>query len=151
MLHTTAHATAKDITEGKTTPEEKLANDTVDHFAKLGARQHGALDHFADEAEAAKQLIHIGDLMSICSIKFWECPREQWKYKGRICFRGDATKDASGAAAVFQELTASPTSIQSADANIAYGMLPGQCSETSDAPKAYCQSLLKSKAPTWVG
>ena len=29
-------------------------------------------------------------------------------------------------------------------------MLPGNASETSDAPKAYCQSLLGSKAPTWV-
>ena len=102
------------------------------------------------KAKADRQEIHIGDLMSICSIKFFECPREQWKYKGRICFRGDSVKDATGAAAVFQELTASPTSIQSANANIAFGLLPGHRSETSDAPKAYCQSLLKARAPTWV-
>ena len=107
-------------------------------------------DQLLAEARQKGTEIHVGDLMSICSIKFFECPREQWKYKGRICFRGDSVKDATGAAAVFQELSASPTSIQTANANIAYGLLPGHSSQTSDAPKAYCQSLLKGRAPTWV-
>ena len=47
-------------------------------------------------------------------------------------------------------MQANPTSIQTANANIAYGLIPGNESQTSDAPKAYCQSLLKGRAPTWV-
>ena len=88
--------------------------------------------------------------MTICSIKFFECDPSMWKYKGRIVFRGDAVKDQDGAAAVFQELSASPTSIQDANAAIAYGMLPGHKITVADAIRAYIQSLLKSKHKTWV-
>jgi len=94
--------------------------------------------------------IHCGDLMAICSIKFWERDAEFHKYKGRICFRGDSVKDQYGAAAVFQELSASPTTVQAANSNIAYGMLPGNKSTQSDAIRAYVQSLLKGKCQTWV-
>ena len=37
--------------------------------------------------------------------------KELWKWKGRLCFRGDIVKDADGAWAVFQELSASPIAI----------------------------------------
>ena len=88
--------------------------------------------------------------MSICSIKFWECDPRKHKYKGRICFRGDSVKDQDGAAAVFQELTASPTTVQSANSNIAYGCLEGNETQQADAVRAYVQALLKSKHATWV-
>jgi len=94
--------------------------------------------------------IHCGDLMAICSIKFWERDAEFHKYKGRICFRGDSVKDQYGSAAVFQELSASPTTVQAANSNIAYGMLPGHKTTQSDAIRAYVQSLLKGKCQTWV-
>ena len=94
--------------------------------------------------------IHVGDLMAICSIKFWERNAEFHKYKGRICFRGDSVKDQYGAAAVFQELTASPATVQAANSNIAYGLLPGHCTTQSDAIRAYVQSLLHSKCKTYV-
>jgi len=94
--------------------------------------------------------IHCGDLMAICSIKFWERNAEFHKYKGRICFRGDSVKDQYGSAAVFQELSASPTTVQAANSNIAYGMLPGHKTTQSDAIRAYVQSLLKGKCQTWV-
>ena len=71
-------------------------------------------------------------------------------YRGRITFRGDNTKDEEGAYAIFQELSASPTSIQDANCSIAYGLLPGHSSSTADAVKAYIQALLRSKHPTWV-
>jgi hypothetical protein len=94
--------------------------------------------------------IHLGDLMAICSIKFWERAAEFHKYKGRICFRGDSVKDQYGSAAVFQELTASPATVQAANSNIAYGLLPGHCTTQSDAIRAYVQSLLHSKHKTYV-
>ena len=71
-------------------------------------------------------------------------------YRGRITFRGDDTRDEFGAAAVFQELSASPTSIQDTNCSIAYGLLPGHKTTTADAVKAYIQAPLRTKHPTWV-
>jgi len=101
-------------------------------------------------AKKKGERIHLGDLLTLCSIKFAERTPEFWKYKGRICFRGDNVKDETGAAAVFQDLSASPTAIQAVNANIAYGCFPGHKSTTCDAVRAYVQSLLKSKYKTWV-
>ena len=92
----------------------------------------------------------IGDLLVIGSIQFFERAKLLWKYKGCICYRGDAAKDQNGAYAIYQELKASPTSIHSANANLAYGMLPGNATIQADAVRAYVQSVLKAKHDTWV-
>ena len=88
--------------------------------------------------------------MSICSVKFWEKATEFHKHKGRICFRGDNVKDEHGAVAVFQEMSATPTTIQSANSNLAYGCLPGHKTTQADAVRAYVQAVLKGVYPTWV-
>ena len=55
-----------------------------------------------------------------------------------------------GAAALYQELAASPTSVTTTNSTIAYGTLPGHSITTSDAAKAYVQAHLMSEHPTWV-
>ena len=65
-------------------------------------------------------------------------------------YRGDITKDEFGSQAIFQELSASPTSIQAANMCLAYGLVAGHSTTLADAVKAYVQSLLKSKYPTWI-
>ena len=102
------------------------------------------------KARATGQKVHYGDLNPICSIKYFELSPDKHVYRGRITFRGDNTKDEEGAYAIFQELSASPTSIQDANCSIAYGLLPGHSSSTADAVKAYIKALLRSKHPTWV-
>ena len=102
------------------------------------------------KSKNSQQKIHYGDVLTLCSIKFAEMKEEHWKYKGRICFRGDNTKDEYGAPAVFQELSSSPTTVQTANANIAYGLFDGHRSTSSDAQRAYVQADLKSKYPTYV-
>ena len=94
--------------------------------------------------------IHMGQLMSICSEKFAEMAEHLRVLKGRIVFRGDIVKDQEGAAAVFQDLAANPTSIAGINNNLAYGLIPGHKTTTADAVKAYVQSLLESKCATWV-
>ena len=101
-------------------------------------------------AKDTRERIHLGDLLTMCLIKFFERDEEFWKLKGRICFRGDTVKDEDGAVAVFQEISANPTAIQGVNANIAYGCFPGHSSSVADAIRAYVQSLLKSKHKTWV-
>ena len=54
--------------------------------------------------------VHLGDLLTTCTIKHWENVSLH-KYKGRICFRGDIVKDEDGAPAIFQDLSSNPTSI----------------------------------------
>ena len=94
--------------------------------------------------------IHMGNLLTICSIKFAERASEHWRYKGRICFRGDDVKDEYGAPAIFQQLSASPTTVHAANSTVAYGTLPDNETEVSDAIRAYIQSVLGSKYETWV-
>jgi hypothetical protein len=70
--------------------------------------------------------------------------------KGRIVYRGNCAKDEHGAAAVYQELGANPTSVQGLSACLAYASLPGHSSSAADAVKAYVQALLSSKYMTWI-
>ena len=71
------------------------------------------------------ETIHMGDLMSIASVKKAEGPEEDQVYKGRVCFRGDNVKDQEGATAIFQEMSSCPTTIHTTNSNVAYGILPG--------------------------
>ena len=102
------------------------------------------------EAKRTGVSVHFGQLMTIASIKFWELAQHLQKMKGRIVYRGDCAKDEHGAAAVYQELGANPTSVQGLNACLAYGSLPGNCSSAADAVKAYVQALLSSKYKTWI-
>ena len=63
---------------------------------------------------------------------------------------GDRAKDQHGQAAVYQELSSSPTGIFDVNASIAWGCCPGNTTTAADAIKAYVQSLLKSKNDTYV-
>ena len=108
---------------------------------------------FADVQAQARRTgtkVHFGKLMSIASIRFWELAKHLPKVKGRIVYRGDCAKDEEGAAAVYRELGANPTSVQGLNACLACGSLPGNQSSAADAIKAYVQALLKSKYQTWI-
>ena len=107
-------------------------------------------DLLARASKPGAEKIHYADLLTLCSITFAEKSSEHWKYKGRICYRGDNVRDQDGANAVFQELSASPTSIHTANSVIAYGMMPGHVVTSSDAIRAYIQSRLKGKHKTYV-
>ena len=102
------------------------------------------------EAKRTGVSVHFGQLMTIASIKFYELAQHLQKMKGRIVYRGDCAKDEHGAAAVYQELGANPTSVQGLNACLAYGSLPGNSSSAADAVKAYVQALLSSKYKTWI-
>jgi len=102
------------------------------------------------QSRAEGSTIHVGELMTLCSIKYWEMEESARRYKGRIVFRGDSTKDQNGSAAIFQELGSHPTTVQDINSNLAYGAIKGHKTSVADAIRAYVQSTLKSKHPTWV-
>ena len=88
--------------------------------------------------------------MVIVSIKGFEKPSSEWIVKARIVFRGDAVKDENQAA-VFDDIAASAsTSLGGLDLIVAYELLDGNETSTSDCIKAYVQSLLNSSEPTYV-
>jgi hypothetical protein len=107
-------------------------------------------DDVVAEARANKDKTHIGSLMTICSEKFAELEEQFRVLKGRVVYRGDSAKDEEGAAAIYQNLSASPTSIRGMNANIAYGRVPGHKTTSADAVKAYVQAVLNARHPTWV-
>ena len=102
------------------------------------------------EARNTQTKTHIGSLMTICSEKFAELEEQFRVLKGRVVYRGDNAKDEQGALAVYQNLSASPTSVRGMNANVAYGRVPGHKTTSADAVKAYVQAVLDSKCPTWV-
>jgi hypothetical protein len=107
-------------------------------------------DDVVAEARANREKTHIGSLMTICSEKFAELEEQFRVLKGRVVYRGDSAKDEEGAAAIYQNLSASPTSIRGMNANIAYGRVPGHKTTSADAVKAYVQAVLNARHPTWV-
>ena len=107
-------------------------------------------DVLRTSARASKKTVHFGQLMTICSVKYWEKPETFHKYKGRVCFRGDCVKDEHGHAAVFNELSSSPTNVPDTNSTIAYGLCPGHKVSCADAVRAYIQSELGTKTETWV-
>ena len=102
---------------------------------------------FKGKARRSGMSTYLGSLMSICSIKFAELAKHLQIYKGRLLYRRDYAKDEWGAAALHQELAASPTSVTTTDSTIAYGTLPGHSITTADAAKAYVQAHLKPSIP----
>ena len=131
----------------------KAVQDEARGLEAAGTWDLESVREYADvKAEAQKSgiSVHFGQLMSIASIKFWELAKHLQKTKGRIVYRGDCAKDENGAAAVYQELGANPTSVQGLNACIAYGSAPGHICTAADAVKAYVQAFLKSKHKTWI-
>lgn len=92
-----------------------------------------------------------GTITACVSIKGYEKPRTEWIVKARIVFRGDAVKDESNQAAIFDDLAASaPTTLSGLNLVIAFGLQENHKTSTSDAVKAYVQSTLSSSQQTYV-
>ena len=94
--------------------------------------------------------VHIGEGLGICSIKHHEMPEAMQKWKGRFCYRAPTVRDEGGALAIFQEMSSRPTTIVSVNVAIAYGCLKGHSVTAADAVKAYVQSDLNAKHPTFI-
>ena len=102
-----------------------------------------------EELMRSKTPLNIGRVMTILSIKHWETP-ELRKLKARIVFRGDDIRDENNNLAVLQELKVNPSGLTGINFNLAYGALKGHKTTQSDVVRAYTQSYLQTKVPTWV-
>lgn len=87
--------------------------------------------------------------MTILSVKCWETPALR-NLKARIVFRGDDIRDNDGNLAVLLESKVNPTGMAGINANLAYGALENNKTTQSDVARAYLQSTLGTKVPTYV-
>ena len=72
------------------------------------------------------------------------------KLKARIVFRGDDIRDGDGNLAVLLESKVNPAGISAINANLAFGSLLNNKTTQSDVVRAYLQSTLGTKVPTFV-
>lgn len=105
-------------------------------------------DDLLERCKRNKEHINIASLMTILSIKHFEIP-ELRKLKARIVFRGDQVY-TDNALAVLREAKVTPTGMTGVNINLAFGALPYHETWQSDVIKAYTQSYLGTKVPTWV-
>ena len=87
----------------------------------------------------------MGRIFDLCVEKGSELPKghKARYFKGRVVYQGNQVKDEYGQAAIFNELSSSPSSMEASKAADAFGMHPGADCQLSDAEQAYTQSKLK--------
>ena len=69
------------------------------------------LSDLRSTARREQRKVKIAELLTLCGIKFHELPQQQWKYEGRICYRGDNIFDAHGNHVLFDETATTPMSL----------------------------------------
>ena len=95
--------------------------------------------------------VHIAPIFDICVEKNSELAEDnpQRKYKGRVVLGGNNVKDQNWEAAMFQEMSSCPATMEAAKAADCYGLMPGHDVMQADADMAYTQALLGG-TPCWV-
>ena len=65
------------------------------------------------ECRASGRKVQIAELLTLCGVKHFELHPTQHKYKGRVVFRGDQVRDASGNLVLFgsEETATTPTGL----------------------------------------
>jgi len=103
------------------------------------------------EARADNRKQHVGRIFEICVEKNSELAVDDpsRKYKGRVVFQGNQAKDENWEAAMFQELSSCPATMEAGKAADCFGMMPGHDLQQGDAVQSYTQSRLGG-VETWI-
>ena len=83
----------KNLSRAEWTRDERGLKAVQDEAA--GRRANGTCDdnsvatltNLKAQAKATGVQLKIASRLTLCGIKYWECPSDQWKYKGRIVYR----------------------------------------------------------------
>ena len=110
------------------------------------------LSDLRSAARREQRKVKIAELLTLCGIKFFELPQQQWKYKGRICYRGDSIFDAHGNHVLFEETATTPTSLVALNLALFFGCRDGNQVSLADAVQAFLQADLSEagEPDTWV-
>ena len=125
-----------------------------DKLLKQGVWDLSTVRERADVVRDAKRRgtkVHFARIFPICSEKGSELKPDDpgRKFKGRCVVQGNNMKDENHHAAVFQELSSSPATLEAAKSVDAYGLIKGNEIQQCDAQQAYVQSELGG-TPTWI-
>ena len=103
------------------------------------------------EATRLNKKVHFARIFPICSEKGSELPEgdPDRKYKGRCVVQGNDVRDENSHAAIFQELSSSPATLEAAKSVDAYGAIEGNDTQQCDAQQAYVQTELGG-VETWI-
>jgi hypothetical protein len=103
------------------------------------------------EARAADRKQHVGRIFEIRVEENSELSIDDpsRKYKGRVVFQGNQVKDENWEAAMFQELSSCPATVEAGKAADCFGMMPGHDLQQGDAVQSYTQSRLGG-VETWI-
>jgi hypothetical protein len=103
------------------------------------------------DATKNNKKVHFARIFPICSEKGSELPEgdPDRKFKGRCVVQGNDVKDENSHAAIFQELSSSPATLEAAKSVDAYGCIEGNETQQCDAQQAYVQSELGG-TETWI-
>ena len=95
--------------------------------------------------------MHFARIFPICSEKGSELPEgdPDRKFKGRCVAQGNDVRDENSHAAIFQELSSSPATLEAPKSVDAYGSIKGHDIQQCDAQQAYVQSELGG-VETWI-
>ena len=98
-----------------------------------------------------KKKAHFARISPICFEKGSELPHgdPDRKFKGRCVAQGNDVKDENSHAAIFQELSSSPATLEAAKSVDAYGCMKGNEVQRCDAQQACVQSELGA-TETWI-
>jgi hypothetical protein len=101
-------------------------------------------------ARSAGAHIKVAELLTLVGIKHHELEPSQWKWKGRIVYRGDQVRDQDNNLLLFDQTATTPTSLIALNAAIWYACRKGHAASCSDAIQAFLQSELDDSDLTYV-
>ena len=87
-------------------------------------------------ARSAGAHIKVAELLTLVGIKHHELEPSQWKWKGRIVYRGDQVRDQDNNLLLFDQTATTPTSLIALNAAIWYACRKGHAASCSDAIQA---------------
>lgn len=122
----------------------------ADKLAKNGVWDLESVMNLADAKKRAgpKLRIHIARVLGICVLKGSELEEgnKLRKYKGRYVLQGNDVSDEEGSHAIFNELSSSPATLESAKA-VVIGLQDGYAIEQAGAKQVYTQAEIGEIAP----
>ena len=106
------------------------------------------------QARAQKRKpVHIAMIFGICVEKNPHLPENdsRRRFKGRFVYQGNNVTDEFHQAAIFQELSSNPASMEAAKVVDAISCFPGNWGMQADAEQAYIQAPIDDTiAETWI-
>ena len=145
-----------DKKEALATPAAVAAMDVeLGNLRKAGVWDESRVASWTDVANKARQsgkTVHVGRVFGIYvekNVQFKPGDAAR-RFKGRIVFQGNDTRDQNRTLAFFDDCASAPAAMEAAKACDAYGLLPGHIIQQADAQQAYIQSDLGGNTETWI-